>query len=65
MIPIKIVGTGLYAPGKPIDNIELKKLAEIEFNHEKIAGKIGTELPPGIQSFSFIPFFIPPQYSSE
>ena len=41
MIPIKIVGTGLYAPGKPIDNIELKKLAEIEFNHEKIAGKIG------------------------
>ena len=36
MLPIKIVATGLYAPGEPIDNQELKKLAGIEFNHEKL-----------------------------
>ena len=41
MLPIKIVATGLYAPGKPIGNEELKKLAGIEFDHEKIEDKIG------------------------
>ncbi len=41
MLPIKIVATGLYAPGKPIGNEELKKLAGIEFDHEKIENKIG------------------------
>jgi len=41
MLPIKIVATGLYAPGEPIGNEELKKLAGIEFNHEKTEGKIG------------------------
>lgn len=41
MLPIKIVATGLYAPGEPIDNQELKKLAGIEFNHEKTEEKIG------------------------
>lgn len=40
MLPIKIVSTGLYAPGEPISNEELKKLAGIEFDEEKIEGKI-------------------------
>jgi hypothetical protein len=35
MLPIKIIGTGVYAPGEPIDNLELKKLASIEFDHDK------------------------------
>ncbi|HQB79220.1 MAG TPA: ketoacyl-ACP synthase III [Tenuifilaceae bacterium] len=41
MLPIRIVGTGVYAPGEPIDNIELKKLANIEFDHEKTEIKLG------------------------
>lgn len=41
MLPIKIVGTGVYAPGEPIDNLELKQLANIEFDHEKTEAKLG------------------------
>ena len=41
MLPIKIVGTGVYAPGKSIDNIELKQLVNIEFDHEKTEEKLG------------------------
>jgi 3-oxoacyl-[acyl-carrier-protein] synthase-3 len=41
MLPIKIIGTGVYAPGEPIDNLELKKLANIEFDHEKVEAKLG------------------------
>lgn len=41
MLPIKIIGTGVYAPGEPIDNIELKRLANIEFDHEKTEAKLG------------------------
>ena len=41
MIPVRIKGTGLYAPGEPIDNDELKKLASIEFDSEKIEEKLG------------------------
>lgn len=41
MLPIEIIGTGLYAPGEPIDNIELKKLAGIEFDHERTEEKLG------------------------
>jgi 3-oxoacyl-[acyl-carrier-protein] synthase-3 len=41
MLPIKIVGTGVYAPGEPIDNMELKRLASIDFDHEKIESKLG------------------------
>lgn len=41
MLPIRIVGTGIYVPGEPIDNIELKKLANIEFDHEKTEEKLG------------------------
>ena len=38
---IRIEGMGLYAPGEPIGNEELKKLAGIDFKTEKIEGKIG------------------------
>lgn len=41
MIPVKIIGTGLYVPGEPIDNVTLKELAEIEFDAEKMENKIG------------------------
>jgi 3-oxoacyl-[acyl-carrier-protein] synthase-3 len=41
MLPIKILGTGVYAPGEPIDNLELKRLAGIEFDHEKTEAKLG------------------------
>jgi 3-oxoacyl-[acyl-carrier-protein] synthase III len=41
MAKAKIIGTGMYAPGPPIDNDQLEKLAGIEFNKEKIASKIG------------------------
>ncbi len=37
----KIVGTGLYVPGKAIDNDELKALAGIEFDSGPIENKIG------------------------
>lgn len=38
---IRIEGMGLYAPGEPIGNEELKKLAGIDFKTEKIENKIG------------------------
>ncbi len=38
---IKILSTGLYVPGEPIDNSELKKLTGIEFDAAKIEDKIG------------------------
>lgn len=41
MIPVKILGTGLYAPGEPIDNTTLKALANIDFDAEKMENKIG------------------------
>jgi 3-oxoacyl-[acyl-carrier-protein] synthase III len=41
MLPIKIIGTGIYAPGLPIDNEELKKLAGIEFEEDKTEEKLG------------------------
>ena len=41
MLPVKIIGTGLYAPGKRISNSELKKLTGLEFNSEKLEGKLG------------------------
>jgi 3-oxoacyl-[acyl-carrier-protein] synthase-3 len=36
-----IYASGLYAPGKAIDNQELQSLAEIEFDSEKIEQKLG------------------------
>ena len=41
MLPVKILGTGNYAPGEAIDNLELKRLAGIEFDHEKVEAKLG------------------------
>jgi len=41
MLPVKIIGTGVYAPGEPIDNEELKKLANIEFDSEKMSKGLG------------------------
>ena len=41
MIPVKIIGTGVYAPGNAIDNNELKELASIEFDHVKTEEKLG------------------------
>ncbi|MDP2722470.1 MAG: hypothetical protein Q8O72_06930, partial [Bacteroidales bacterium] len=41
MTKIKIIGTGMYVPGKPIDNQELKKLAHIDFDVEKMESKLG------------------------
>ena len=41
MLPVKIIGTGVYAPGKAIDNDELKKLASIDFDADKIEFGLG------------------------
>lgn len=41
MAKAKIIGIGTYAPGEAIDNIELKKLAAIEFDHSKTESKLG------------------------
>jgi 3-oxoacyl-[acyl-carrier-protein] synthase-3 len=41
MAKARIVGTGLYAPGEPIGNGELMRLAGIEFDTEKLEEKIG------------------------
>lgn len=41
MLPLKIIGTGVYAPGEAIDNQELKRLAKIDFDHEKLESKLG------------------------
>lgn len=40
-LPIKIIGTGVYAPGEPIDNKELKTIAGIDFDQEKLESKLG------------------------
>jgi len=41
MLPVKIIGTGIYAPGEPINNEELKKLANIDFDAEKTEYGLG------------------------
>ncbi len=41
MLPTKIIGTGVYAPGKPINNEELKSLAKIDFDAEKTEFGLG------------------------
>ncbi len=43
MAEIAIKGTGLYAPGAPIDNRELKKLTGVEFDEEKLERKLGIQ----------------------
>ena len=41
MAKARIAGTGIYAPGEPIDNEELAKLAGIRFDAERLESKIG------------------------
>jgi 3-oxoacyl-[acyl-carrier-protein] synthase-3 len=41
MLPVRISGTGVYAPGEPIDNHELMELAQIQFDAEKTEAKLG------------------------
>ncbi len=41
MLPTKIIGTGVYAPGEPINNEELKKIANIDFDAEKTEFGLG------------------------
>ena len=41
MINISIKGVGIYVPGKPISNNELKALVNIDFNSDKIENKLG------------------------
>ncbi|MGO9411778.1 MAG: 3-oxoacyl-ACP synthase III family protein [Spirochaetia bacterium] len=41
MAAAKIVGTGLYAPGDPIDNAELGRLTGIQFDAKRLESKIG------------------------
>jgi 3-oxoacyl-[acyl-carrier-protein] synthase-3 len=38
---VNIVSTGLYVPGKPINNRELMELANIEFDAERTEAKLG------------------------
>lgn len=41
MLPVEIIGTGIYAPGEAINNQELMALAGVEFDAEKLENKLG------------------------
>jgi len=41
MAKAAIIGTGLYAPGQPIDNETLKKLTGVEFDSQRHEEKLG------------------------
>ncbi len=41
MLPIRISGTGIYTPGKSISNSELKVLSGLDFDADKLEGKLG------------------------
>ena len=41
MLPVKIVGTGLYVPGEKISNLELRQLTGLEFKIDKLEEKLG------------------------
>ena len=41
MAKAKIIGTGLYAPGEPLSNEEVMKLANVEFDAAKMEEKLG------------------------
>lgn len=41
MAYVRIVATGIYAPGDPIDNEKLKALTGIEFDSDKLEAKLG------------------------
>lgn len=41
MLPVKILGTGLYVPGEKISNAELKQITGLEFKSDKLEEKLG------------------------
>lgn len=41
MLPIKIIGTGVYAPGTPIANAELMQITGLSFDSDKLESKLG------------------------
>ena len=41
MLPIKILGTGIYVPGESISNSELVSLTGLEFKLDKVENKLG------------------------
>lgn len=41
MFNLEIKGIGSYAPGEKISNLELKKIANVEFDHAKTEAKLG------------------------
>lgn len=41
MLPIRIIGTGSYAPGEPIGNEELKAMSGLDFDIAKLEAKLG------------------------
>lgn len=41
MLPIHIIGTGIYAPGEPIGNEELQSMSGLTFDIPKLEGKLG------------------------
>lgn len=41
MHPIRIIGTGIYTPGAPIDNTELQALTGIQFDAARLESKLG------------------------
>jgi 3-oxoacyl-[acyl-carrier-protein] synthase-3 len=41
MATARIIATGLYAPGDPIDNAELARLTGIPFDAERLSNKVG------------------------
>lgn len=41
MLPIRILGTGIHAPGEPIDNQELQRLSGMPFDALKLETKLG------------------------
>ncbi len=41
MLPVKIIGTGIYAPGLPINNEELMQLTGLTFDAVKLEEKLG------------------------
>ncbi len=41
MLPVRIIGSGIYAPGSPIPNKELQQLTGLEIDAAKLESKLG------------------------
>ena len=55
----------LTNPPSAIDSYVINRGSPLAVFKIKSAGKIGTEEPPATTAFNFLPFQMPPQYSSE